>query len=129
MRATRERGATAGAWCGSGWSDVVERQARASAVLQLTARLERATFHAAAPFRAPAPVHQNRRAPEPALGDAPVESRAAVGPHATFDLMADLPALAVHHDQSAAARGFVPAETTDYISRACTHLTDARRHR
>src|SRR2546426_12069874 len=102
MRATRERGATAGAWCGSGWSDVVERQARASAVLQLTAQLERATFHAAAPFRAPAPVHQNRRAPEPALGDAPVESRAAVGPPGAVDLMAELPAPAGHRRQPSA---------------------------
>lgn len=83
----------------------------------MAARLWGASLDAAAPFR-PAPAfHEHGNAPLPAVGDSAVESRAALGPHATLDLMPNRSVLALHPDQSVTVREFVPAETTGYICR------------
>jgi len=78
----------------------------------MTPLLERAPLHATASLRAPAPLYQNCGLTQAALGDSPVEPRAALGTHATFDVMSRLAVLVVHPDQSAASSKFVPAETS-----------------
>jgi hypothetical protein len=83
----------------------------------LATLLERAALHATTPFRQPATLHEDRRATHAALGDAPVEPGAALGSHAPFDMMSRVTGLALHPDQFAPFEEFVPAETTDYITR------------
>jgi len=91
--------------------------------------LERAALDTTPSFGQPAPLHQDRGFPHASLGDPPVESGAALGTHAPFNVMSRVLVLAVHPVQFAPPREFVPAETTDYISRPCRHRTDARQQR
>jgi len=65
-------------------------------------RLGRAALHATAPVDEPAPFHDDHGFPLAAISDTAIESRAAIWPHATLDVMPDGAALAVHRNQSAA---------------------------
>lgn len=53
----------------------------------------RATLHAAAPLGESPAFHQHRGATQTSIGDAPIQSGAAVGPHATLDPMTQLRAI------------------------------------
>jgi environmental stress-induced protein Ves len=77
----------------------------------------RASLDAAASLRAAASLDEDGRTALPAIGDAPIEARAAIGPHATLDVMTNRPVVAVHSDQFVTLQKFVPAEATDYICR------------
>ena len=81
----------------------------------MAARFGGTPLDAAAPFGQPAPLHEHRHAALPAVGDPPVEPRAAIGPHATLDVMTNRPLLVVHPHQFVTPRQFVPAEPTHYI--------------
>jgi hypothetical protein len=83
----------------------------------MSARLGRAPLDAAAPLRPPPPLDEHANAALPAVRDSAIEPRAALGPHATLDLMPNWAVLALHPNQSVTLLEFVPAETTDYICR------------
>jgi hypothetical protein len=51
------------------------------------------TLHSAAPFGKAATFHQHRGATQTSIGDAPIQSGAAVGPHAALDPMTQLRAI------------------------------------
>jgi hypothetical protein len=116
MRATRVAAAEAGPPCKSGWSRLVEREARAAAVAQLATGRKRAALNPTAAVNYPASLDDYGEAAQSPLGNTPIESRAPLRPHAALDMMADRPRLVVHSDQSALRREFVPAEMSDYIS-------------
>lgn len=96
MRATRAPGVTVGRWSASGWSDVAERQARATPILQDATLPGRTALNHAASLSQPAALHQHRPALEPPVGDPPIEARAAIGPHAALHAMAEIEVLEAH---------------------------------
>ena len=83
----------------------------------MASRLGRAPLDSAAPLCPAPPLHEHGDAALPPLRDPPVESRAAIGPHATLEVKPNRSLLALHPHQSVTLREFVPAETTDYICR------------
>jgi hypothetical protein len=80
--------------------------------------LKRAALDAAATFGTPAALDEDLGLTQPALGDAPIQSGAAVGSHAALHLMSCGTMLVFHRTEFAACETFVPAEASDYISRA-----------
>ena len=87
----RVRAGTDGRWCGSGWSEV-ERQAGAAAVSLLASRIWGASLDAAAPVGAAqaAPFHDHHHLPDAPLGNAAIQTRTALGAHASLDPMTKL---------------------------------------
>jgi len=82
----------------------------------MAARVGGAPLDPAASLRQTASLHEHRDTALPAIRDSALEPRAAIGPHASLDVMTNRPVLVVHPDQSVTLPRFVPAET-HYICR------------
>ena len=82
----------------------------------MAARVSGAPLDPTAPLRQSASLHEHRHTALPAFRDSALEPRAAIGPHASLDVMTNRPVLVIHPDQSVTLPQFLPAET-HYICR------------
>jgi len=80
--------------------------------------LNRAALDAAATFGTPAALDEDLGLTHPAVCDAAIESGAPVGSHAALHLMSCGTMFVFHRTEFAERETFVPAEASDYISRA-----------
>jgi hypothetical protein len=85
----------------------------------VAALLRRTTLDPAAAFRETSTLDEDGDQPQPPVGNAAIQPRAPFRPHTALELKSRGAgtALAIHVTESAASPMFVPAESTEYISR------------